>query len=613
MNVKDDYESLYSKGIISTYVFEARYGEEWGLPEFPLTDQTRLPREPFVDFVNYTYPAKQATGGPSVRPSVAEHPLPKAISQRAAAIVADWVRKTGEADGSRNDDLQSPGLQPPDGASASGTHQLQDLGSTAESSQVRGRYGTTVRNIMDEDSPSLGVEQHVDIEGHGLRNESVQQESFQKRSALSSLPGTTAQGITRPADDSPLESAGTSTLTPSTTALADLVGLSIPITTNVGVPSGSAQHATHEHSTQPPNMKASGNGYDVQREGRNVSYTKDLLGTDNDDALQNLMAPMIPTSAPQSGFGAAAPQREYRQTMNQRAPRRERDRVPQHPNAAERLSPSPPPSVQRRSKIPVKSQPPTPSVRGSQLKTTQSTPGPGTGSPGPTKVNAAARGSRLRGTWNTGLGGDSFGHVGLTPELQDSVKMRIDFKRALEGCFERMLRRARVLPGKVSMEIVFCRIVIENVSEAVVNYGRVDQYDQKFAPLRLLNELATFNEGDFRWHGTLSLNGGDANMLKEINWTSDANRKWQKHATEVFYDFGCEDITNNCRFIIQVNAADFTHSFESQKFALEDLVFIHCPDRSWDLNACVKATDTAYFKDQYDGFAKSLIESLAVP
>ena len=201
----------------------------------------------------------------------------------------------------------------------------------------------------------------------------------------------------------------------------------------------------------------------------------------------------------------------------------------------------------------------------------------------------------------------------LSPVLQDSVKNRWHFEHALDDCLERMIRRARVFPGKVAIEIAFGRIVIEDVDEAVVNNGRVDEYHPSFIPLRLLNELGKFGERNFLCHPTLSLNGDDANRLKEINWTSDDDRKWQQYSTEVFYDFSCEDLRDNCHFVIQVNAADFTHSFESHKFALDDVVFIHCPDRSWDLNAYVKVTDTAYFKEKYEGFASSLIESLVVP
>lgn len=572
---KGDYETLYSNGVISTYVFEDRYGDEWGLPEYPLVDQAPSPQRPFVDFANYSYPKKQATNmHKAPDPGL---PLSKAVSHKANPLVADWVLKVGEA------------------------HELQDQ-----------RFQSAVPHSPDADSFGSGVCQ--------LPAEFIQQEAPQKyiphEDSTGTGGGVSASNMPPPKGGSYLKSTRTSVMAPSSPALADLVGLSMTVTEESRPSNGSGGYAApgpQIHPTRAASPTTSKNGHGSQNGSRNANHsTKDLLGADDEDILPSLMAPMVPTLTPQRELRGLSPPREYRRTMNQRAPCKGRNQAQRHRGDIERLSPSPPPpSANHRSKIPVKSGAPAPGARDVQLRVNTGVPKPG--SPGPARMNTATRSTRPQGAWNMGLSGDAFRDFVLSPMLRDSINKRSDFEGALESCLASMLCRARMIAGKVSMEIVFCRIVIENVNQDVVNFGRVDEEHAAFSPVRILNELALFKEGDLRSHPTLSLNGNDANRLKEISWTSDPRRKWQPYDTDVFYDFGCEDLVSGCRFVIQVNARDFTHEFESQKFVLEDLVFIHCPDRSWDLNAYVKATDTAFFKDKYEGFAKSIVESLVIP
>lgn len=577
---KGDYETLYSKGVISTYVFEDRYGEEWGLPECPAVDQAPLPQGPFVDFADYSYPTKQATDLRRTRDP--GHSVSKAVPRKANPLVANWVLKLGEAQELQDQRPQSAvPLSPNSDLFDSGALQLRGLESSVEFIQ----QGASQKYISHEDSVGTGG---------GLSTSNMA-----PRKGGSSLKSTRA-----------------SAMPPPSTALADLMGLSIPVTEEPRPSNSSAANATPGSQTRParvPSPKTYKNGHASQRSGQNANRAvEDLLGAYDEDTLQSLMAPMVPTLKPQRGLRELSPPREYRRTMNQRAPCKGRNQAQRNRGTTERLSPSPPPSsANRRSKIPVKSRAFAPGARDVQLQVSPGVSGPG--SPGPTQTSTAAHASRIKAVWNKGLSGDAFGDFVLSPVLRNSIKKRSYFTDALENCLASMLCRARMIAGKVSMEIVFCRIVIENVNEDVVNFGRVDEEHAAFSPVRILNELALFKEDDLRSHPTLSLNGNDANRLKEINWSADPARKWQPYDTDVFYDFGCEDLTSGCCFVIQVNAADFTHHFESQKFVLEDLVFMHCPDRSWDLNAYVKATDTAFFKEKYEGFAKSLVESLVIP
>lgn len=576
MMAKYDYETLYTKGVISTYVFEDRYGDEWGHPECFSPDRAPPSRKLFVDFANYSYPAKQATSLNSSRNSVAESKSSKAVPRKTDPLVADWVRKLGEAHELRDQGHQSPTLQSPDGDLLdSGTHQFHGMGSPAEL---------------------------------------IQQGTSQEDKAIGDFIDTGGGITVRSTGSSSLKYARASILSPGS-ALVDLVGLSIPATAEVRSSSGSAEHVVPElrsYAPLVPSLNTNKNGHKNQPTGPNSNYTRDLLGMDDGDVLQDLMTPMVPTLTPQRMLPRLSPPREYHQTMNQKAPCRGRNRAQRRYNTAESLSPSPPPSPTNcRSKIPVKTRAPAPGARNAHLRGGFGLSG--SGGAGAVQRSTAGRGSRLQEVWNTGLTGGAFGDFVLSPELRNSVKKRSYFKHALEQCLASMLNRARMIAGRVSMEIVFCRIVIENVNEDVVNFGRVEEEHPAFSPVRILNELALFREGDLRVHPTLSLDGTDADRLKEINWTSDRTRKWQQYDKAIFYDFSCEDLTSSCRFIIQVNATDFTHDFESQRFVLKDLVFIHCPDRSWDLNAYIKATDTAFFKDKYEDFAQSLVESLVVP
>ncbi|SPO00907.1 uncharacterized protein DNG_03655 [Cephalotrichum gorgonifer] len=404
-----------------------------------------------------------------------------------------------------------------------------------------------------------------------------------------------------------------------TSTAADLAGLSIPVSEDIGRSQGLVERglaAGAGHSTQTSHFGLSNYGDGIKQNTRGISLntdkanTKDLLGMEDEGDLPNLIAPMIPTLVPQPRLELQSQPRKYRQTMDQRAPRRERDQT--NYGSTGRASPSPPRAGRGKSKIPIKSGLPPPGVRDDK-RTAAKRSLSHAGDRAIVPAQVPPSGSQLQGSWNTGIGGEPFANATLPEMLRRSVNRRSSFEKSLEECLFSMALKAQALVGKVSMEVAFGRIVIENVHEDAINFSGVDVYEPNYSAIRLLQELATFNEANFRFHEILCLDGNNANMLKDIHWTSDPDKCWSLDGRKVFYDFNCRDLVSNCCFTIQVKADDLAYTFESQNHALVESVFIHCPDRSWDLNACLRVTDTAYFKAKYKDFAESLTESISIP
>ena len=624
VTAKNDYRNLYANGVITTYVFTDRLDDAQGPPVETNTDHVQ-PWRAFVDFADYIYPPKQSATKSRSRAAVSERTLLRFGLQDTSDIVADWVRETGEAHGQYDQGFQSATSQAPNSCLLdSAASQPKEVRSVVEHDHVWKARSVQARNLLDDEYTHLSQRQSADFQA--LVADSSRQVEFQKHAAHEDdlrcrdwiSPGGTSQ-IT---NGSSLDFAKPNPISYMSSALADLVGLIIPINDEIQTSDKSPEHVGQEapvFSTLMPCLQPSRNEHGSQPRGQDSRqatsqvHVSDLLGMGDEDSLQNLMAPMVPLSGLQSSSRGRSPPKEYHRTMGQKVSRRVRPAEQRQDNTEERISPSPPPSGRRRSKIPIRSGTPGPGAQSPRRTTAQrgSAIG-GAKSLIPMQSSIGNWNSQLRGGWNKGLGGRQFGEVTLPSVLRASVEKRLYFEQALEDCLIDMASRARILPGKVSMEIVFGRIVLENIDEDVVNFGGVDSFEPNYEPLRLLQELATFDEANLRLHNTLSLDGNDANMLKDISWTPNPTKKWVLDDTEVFYDLNCRDVSTNCCFTIQINAKTFAYSFESQRYGLIDVAFVHCPDRSWDLSACLRATDTVYFEEKYGEFASSIVESLAV-
>lgn len=623
MTAKHDYKDLYTKGIITTYVFTDRTDDVRGPPVATITDKVQ-PWKAFVDFADYIYPLKQSAMRSRSRVPVSERTLPSSGPQDTTAIVADWVRETGEAHGQYSQSLQPTASQALDSCVLDSTaHQPGAVGYVVEPDHHQKSRNINARDLLDE-GPHLSQGQSADSQGLGAG--SSRQEATQKHIAhgdgFRARDGNSTQGNGQITNVSSLDLVRPNPIPYMNSALADLVGLTIPISEEVQTSDEPPEHVAPqvpEYSTLTQCLQRSRNGRGTQLRSQDSRRTtrhanaSDLLGMGDEDALQNLMAPMVPISGLQPSSRIRSPPREYHLTMGQKVSRRERTGEQRQNYTKERASPSLPPSARRRSKIPVRSGTPAPGAQGPQRTTAKRDSAVGREKALiPMQSAIGIWNSQLRGGWNKGIGGEPFGEVTLPSVLRASIEKRLYFEQALEDCLVDMASRARILAGKASMEFIFGRIVLENIDEDVINFGGVDSFEPNYEPLRFLQELAVFNEANLRLHNTLSLDGNDANMLKNIPWTSDPTKEWVLHDTDVFYDLNCRDVSTNCCFTIQINSKAFAYSFESQRYGLIDVAFIHCPDRSWDLNACLRATDTVYFEEKYGEFASSLVESLAV-
>lgn len=626
VTAKHDYRNLYTNGIIATYVFTERADGVRGPPVATNSNHVQ-PRKAFVDFVGYIYPPKQPADGPRSRVRVSEHTLPRSVPQDTTAIVADWVRETGESHGQYDQGLQPAASQALDSCILySTTHRPTEVESSVEPDYHRGARNANPRNLLEDEGPCLSQIQSAGFQGSGAG--SSRQEAPRRNTAQgdesSARDGISTHGTGQIINSSSLDFARPNPMPYMNSALADLVGLTIPISKEVQtsneLPEYVAPPKTPEHFTLmtclQPSSKACGSQLRIRDSGRTTrkANASDLLRMGDEDSLQNLMAPMTPTSGLQTSFRGRSPPREYHRTMGQKVPRRERTGEQRRNDTKERASPSPSPpsSARRKSKIPIRSG--TPALRSPGPPRTAAKKGSVTGGEkalAPIQ-SAGVWNSQLRGGWNKGIGGQQFKELTLPPILRASIEKRLYFEQALEDCLIDMVSRSRILAGKVSMEMVFGRIVLENIDEDVINLGGVDSFEPNYEPLRFLQELAIFDETNLRLHNTLSLDGNDANMLKKIPWISDPKNEWVLQDTEVFYDLNCRDLSTNCCFTVQINAATVAYSFESQRYGLVDVAFIHCPDRSWDLNACLRATDTVYFEEHYGEFANSVTESLDV-
>lgn len=614
---KEDYRALYARSVISTYVLEDRCDYELKFLEVSAASKVMLPQTPFEAFATYSYPAKKATNTSGTRNLLAEENLPKPASENIVAKVTDWVQKISEPQDPPSTTQKSHDNTLPD----SKAHLPHELRAAVELPHTRKPQGSNASDSFEGSKPCSASGQH--FESPGLKNESLQQEGLQKLLADEEEEPTigihtSAEDRGRPVNSLTVTTGRANIFSPLSSNLADLVGLSIPINSEVGDLNKQLEYPLlepHENIPQTPTLEPSRNTHVSQRSKQKDSVN-DLLGTDDREVLKHLMRPLVPMSTPHLSHMESVPQREYRWTMNQKAPDKGRGQVQRRHGTPGRPFPSrSPSSAQRRSKIPVKSRA---QVFGNTKDAKQTISSGGSGvvreaAPDAVKASKFSGDPRYQGCWTTGQREGTYSKLVIPPILQDSIKGRPYFERALEELLASMLNRARMTTGKVSMEISFSRIVIEDVNEKVIKFDLWDEAEQNFHPSRFLNELALFKERNYRWHTILSLDGGDANKLKEVSWMGDSVHKWNLVDATVFYDFSCEDLEQDCRFIVQVNARDFTYTFESQRFALDDVIFIHCPDRSWDLNAYVKSTDTGYFKDKYDEFARSLIESLEVP
>jgi hypothetical protein len=203
----------------------------------------------------------------------------------------------------------------------------------------------------------------------------------------------------------------------------------------------------------------------------------------------------------------------------------------------------------------------------------------------------------------------------LSPILENSLKNRANFEAALEECISRMMTRARGQSGRLSLEVVFGRIIVENVDEKAVNFSGDNAGFSCFEPIHLLREFQIFSEENIMFHPILSMYGVDGDRLAKTYWMiKDSSKQWTLHSTKVVYDFNCYGARSGACFTLEVMADDFTHRFKSEQGrSLLDVVYVHCPNKAWDLTVHLRKTDEPYYEEKYGQFARGITDSLTVP
>ena len=337
---------------------------------------------------------------------------------------------------------------------------------------------------------------------------------------------------------------------------------------------------------------------------------------DDQEVLRNLMEPLAPTPAwvpstlqPRL-MEESLPPREYHQTMNQKSRGRQNKQAKGRPT----------PIFESRPWLASSSSIVAPG--GSQhAQRADSWAQPHTSGQGSGESNVPTSGTdralsslpesfRSRGFSLSG-GRMTARKLPLTMEI--SAKDRANFVTALEERLVKMAGRAKGLIGRVSLHCVLGRIVMENIHESAVNFTGSGAERACFDQHHLLRELAVFDESNVRFHPIISMNGADADRLVNVAWTSTnaSNHQWTLQSTKAFFDFNCRSVQTGAKFTVEVDSQDITATFQSHNgTSIADLIYIHCPNRSWDLNFILKVTDTDYFSRKYSTFVQSIMDGL---
>ncbi|KAL7819677.1 hypothetical protein V8C26DRAFT_24165 [Trichoderma gracile] len=179
---------------------------------------------------------------------------------------------------------------------------------------------------------------------------------------------------------------------------------------------------------------------------------------------------------------------------------------------------------------------------------------------------------------------------------------------------EQQLKKASQIlefaPGYVSLEVVFGRVYIKKMAPGLVDHNGSGPTHSAEDVLGLLNGAA-FPQDCIGFSPILSTLASDANRVVDI--TPPGESPWHLFQKETFYDLECVFYGPRGEepVIVELNADNYQYRVRGQRqevFA----VYLHCPQRAWDMKACgVRATAlTPEYK--LKRFVEAIVNQMAI-
>lgn len=179
---------------------------------------------------------------------------------------------------------------------------------------------------------------------------------------------------------------------------------------------------------------------------------------------------------------------------------------------------------------------------------------------------------------------------------------------------EQQLKKAsqilELAPGYVSLEVVFGRVYIKKMAPGLVDHNGSGPTHSAEEVLGLLNG-ATFPQDCIGFSPILSTLASDANLVVGI--TPPGESPWHLFQKETFYDLECVFYGPKGEepVIVELNADNYQYRVRGQRqevFA----VYLHCPQRAWDMKACgVRATALAP-EYKLKRFVEAIVNQMAI-
>ncbi|KAL7803736.1 hypothetical protein V8C44DRAFT_369438 [Trichoderma aethiopicum] len=165
-------------------------------------------------------------------------------------------------------------------------------------------------------------------------------------------------------------------------------------------------------------------------------------------------------------------------------------------------------------------------------------------------------------------------------------------------------------PGYVSLEVVFGRIYIKKMAPGLVDHSGCGPTHSAEEVLGLLNST-TFPQDCIGFSPILSTLASDANVLVGI--TPSGESPWHLFQKETWYDLECVyyGLKGEEPVIVELNADTYQYRVRGQRqevFA----VYLHCPQRAWDMKACGVRANALTPDYKLKCFVESIVNQMAI-
>ncbi|RFU79520.1 hypothetical protein TARUN_2727 [Trichoderma arundinaceum] len=184
-----------------------------------------------------------------------------------------------------------------------------------------------------------------------------------------------------------------------------------------------------------------------------------------------------------------------------------------------------------------------------------------------------------------------------------------DILRDTENQLKNMSQILGLAPGYVSLEVVFGRIYIKQMAPSMVKQSGSGPSFSVNEGVKFLNST-NFLQNCVGFSPILSTLGGDANVLVRI--TPPGETPWHLFEKESWYDFECKfPGLKGELFVVEVNADSFQYRCRGLRHEIFT-IYMHSPQRAWDMKACGVRSDALGMEAKYKCFAESLVENISV-